>query len=209
MMRDIIEWIKRLFGSDIDSRRPSGRRDVELIVTVPREKALYEELCNEKYKERPFETRDLDEGMSMVDELIGGYWKPRYIVDHNAGCAYEFMSRNEYLETITEDDIDLDSLVGIPEEAREVAESLWFHYPSFIRRYEEGVAEVSWQLNPDGRYYMDDDGYGMTNDREVTIYGYVDRKGKVLVPFRAIKDFKELKPMREEARRIVAERGGV
>lgn len=48
------------------------------------------------------------------------------------------------------------------------------------------MAKVSWQINPDGRYYMDDDGFGMTDDEEITIYGYIDHKGKVVSKFHAI-----------------------
>jgi hypothetical protein len=50
------------------------------------------------------------------------------------------------------------------------------------------VAEVSWQINPDGRYYMDEDGYGMTDDEEITIYGFIDQKAKVVVKFRNINE---------------------
>lgn len=30
---------------------------------------------------------------------------------------------------------------------------------SFVRRYENGGAEVSWMLQPDGRYDQDEDGF--------------------------------------------------
>ena len=69
-----------------------------------------------------------------------------------------------------------------------------------------GVARVDWQLNPDGRYYMDDDGFGMTDDEEIEIYGFIDTKGNVLVKFKAIKDRKELEVMRKEAEEIVKDR---
>jgi len=46
---------------------------------------------------------------------------------------------------------------------------------------------------------MDDDGYGMTADDEIEIYGFIDTKGNILVKFKAIKDWKELEVMRKEA----------
>jgi hypothetical protein len=49
---------------------------------------------------------------------------------------------------------------------------------SFLSR--NGIAELEWQLNPDGRYYMDDDGFGMTDDEEVTLLGTIDRTGRVV-----------------------------
>ena len=51
------------------------------------------------------------------------------------------------------------------------------------RQYKNGVAEVEWQLNPDGMYYRDDDGFGMTDDEEINLYGAIDRKGKVVKKF--------------------------
>ena len=58
-------------------------------------------------------------------------------------------------------------------------------------------------LNPDGRYYMDDDGFGMTSDREIEIYGFIDQKAEVVVKFRYINDDSELDKMRKEAEEIV------
>jgi hypothetical protein len=53
---------------------------------------------------------------------------------------------------------------------------------------------------------MDDDGFGMTNDIEIEIYGFIDKEGNVLVKFRAIKDSSELETMRKEAENIVRNR---
>lgn len=49
--------------------------------------------------------------------------------------------------------------------------------------FNDGVAVVEWQINPDGQYYTDDDGYGMTNDKEVALWGKIDRTGKVVEQF--------------------------
>ena len=99
--------------------------------------------------------------------------------------------------------IDWESLKGIPEDVINRARNLDFHFPSFVRKYENGVAEVSWQLNPDGMYYMDEDGYGKTDDDEVEIYGFIDRKGNVIVKFKNIQeDWNLLRAMRKEAESI-------
>ena len=92
---------------------------------------------------------------------------------------------------------------ALPRDAQEQAKRLSFHYPSFIRTFKNGVAVVSWQLNPDGRYYMDEDGFGMTNDEEIEIYGLIDQKAKVIVKFRNIQNFNELGEMRRMAENIV------
>lgn len=167
------------------------------------EHKLYQQLNTEEYKTHSHEVQDLDEGMAVINESMWGWWKPRYLLNHNTRCAYEFMDRNQLLLTVTENDIDWDSLSDLPEDAVGRARALSFHFPSFIRHFENGVAEVSWQLNLDGRYYMDEDGYGMTDDEEITIYGFIDQNAKVVVKFKNIKGYGELDDMRKQAEVLV------
>lgn len=163
------------------------------------DKKLYLLLNTERYQSGLYKTEDLGEGMAIIYQVIWGWWKPRFVLNHNAKTAFEFMDSNERLVTVTTDDIDFDSLKDLPEDVVEVAQCLSIHFPSFIRWFHNGVAQVDWQLNPDGRYYQDDDGYGMTDDEEIEIYGFIDTNGNVLVKFRAIKDSSELETMRQEA----------
>lgn len=144
---------------------------------------LYQMLTSQEFKESPYEQNNLGEGMTEVSQVIWGYWKPRFVMDNNAKCAYEFMSIYEELQIVTDEDIDWDSLKGLPQDALDRAKAHSFHFPGCIDRYENGIAEVRWQLNPDGMYYRDEDGFGMTNDKEINIYGAVDRKGKVVKKF--------------------------
>ena len=122
---------------------------------------------------------------------------------NNEKRAYEFMNCNEYLQTVGSDDILWSSLTGVSEEALNRARGLFAHYPTFIRKFQNGVAEVSWQINPDGQYFMDEDGFGMTDDKEIEIYGFIDRRGKVLVKFQMIKTSDDLKRMRKEAEELI------
>lgn len=160
---------------------------------------LYKILNTDRYKDEPYETNDLGEGMAVIKQVMWGWWKPRYLVNHNTKCAYEFIDGYQCLLTVTEDDIDWESLKDLPEDAQRTAKALSFHFPSFIYGFKNGVAEVSWQLNPDGRYYMDEDGYGMTDDEEIEIYGFIDQDAKVVAKFRNIKSVDEVTKMRKEA----------
>lgn len=44
-------------------------------------KRLYEKLCGARYNNYPYETKDLEEDMALVNEVIMQYWKPRYLMD--------------------------------------------------------------------------------------------------------------------------------
>lgn len=168
---------------------------------------LYRILRDVKFCNDPYRKEGLGDGMSIVYQLFGQWWKPRYLIDGKEKRAYEFMDDNQCLTSVTIDDIDWKSLEGLSHEAVDMARRLSFHFPSFVRAYHNGVAEVSWQLNPDGRYYMDDDGFGMTDDEEITIYGYVDRTGKPLTKFKYVEDLNQLKEMRRQAENKMASNG--
>ena len=81
----------------------------------------------------------------------------------------------EYLEKVTR---------GSPKQCK----SAVCDVSSFVEGFRNGVARVRWQINPDGRYWMDDDGFGMTSDVEVEIYGYINKEGKVVGKFRLLSE---------------------
>ena len=161
--------------------------------------SLYQKLQSARYKFGDYKKENLDEGMILVEELKGGYWKPRYLIDNEAEKACEFMNSDYCLLTVTADDIAWETIDDLPEKVKERARTLNAYFPTIIRGYHDNVAEVKWQINPDGRYYMDSDGYGETDDKEVALFSYIDRQGKPLVKFRMVKGSSELKEMKMEA----------
>lgn len=152
-------------------------------IDMSEEEKLYRELCLSQYQGLPLVQNDLGEDMALVTQVIGRYWKPRYLMDKEARCAYEFMSIDEVLQIVTDEDIDWDSMKGLPQDAFDRAKAHSFHFPGHVYQYKNGVAEVEWQLNPDGMYYRDEDGFGMTDDEEINLYGSIDKKGKVVKKF--------------------------
>ena len=179
-----------------------GNRDKRTNGALKEGKGMYQELMgNTYYQGKDFNWDKTDkEGMQTVNSLVGEYWKPRYLLDHNRKVAFEVMNEWQRWTHFSADDIDWDSLKGLDDEAIDRAESLSAYYPSFIRDYEGGVAVVKWQLIPDGMYWMDEDGYGMTSDVATPVYAVIDKDMKVLVKFRYIgKDYDRIDKMRAEA----------
>lgn len=150
----------------------------------PEDKILYQNLTSPQYKTRPYYQSDLGEDMILVSQVICDYIKPRYLMDCRTKRAVEFMDKAQRLLTVTDDDIDWRSLKRVKDEdAIDVARFRLFIYPGDISRYVNGMAEVRWEINPDGRFYCDEDGFGMTGDVEINLYGVIDRKGKVVKKF--------------------------
>lgn len=164
---------------------------------------LYQRLSGKPYKAWPYSKSNLGEEMTLVKISSCGYWRSMYIMDHTIQRAYIFIDACFRLLTVNQEDINWESLNQLPQKAKETAKELYFGYPSHIYSFHQGVALVCWQLIPDGRYYMDDDGYGMTDDEEVNIYGVIDRTCKVIVPFRLTNDSSEHQLMLQEAREIL------
>ena len=49
---------------------------------------------------------------------------------------------------------------------------------------EENKHIVIWQIQPDGRYWEDESGFGSESDCEVRLYSFLDDNGKFTSPFR-------------------------
>ena len=146
-------------------------------------KELYLQLIRPEFSRRPYETCTLSEDMAIVKETINGWWKPRYLLDCRAKEAYEFLDRFQHFVQFGPDDVDWSTVIGVPKDALERARSGNAIFPIHIYCFKEGRAEVSWQINPDGLYYSDDDGFGMTDDEEITLYGEIDRSGRIVKKF--------------------------
>ena len=168
---------------------------------------LYMVLSTMDFTRNGYRVSELGEGMSVIEQVIWGWWKQRYLIDNKRYRAYEIMDGNMDFVNFTTDDVDWNSIKQLPEKAKMQAQEMSAQFPTFIRGFRKGVAEVSWQLNPDGRYYMDDDGYGMTSDEEITIYGYIDAEMNVLSKFQYIdEDWVRLDKMRREAKAALSNR---
>lgn len=159
---------------------------------------LYIELQDKRYGEYPYERlMDWGEGMEIVSEAIDGYWRERFLLNHQTKEAYELMNRGLTLTFLTKDDVDWEGVKTL--ENNHNAYTFSAYYQRFaVEQFKNGVALVEWTLYPDGRYFMDEDGYGMEDNDESVLYGFIDRKARVVVPFQA-KSWKELELQRTEA----------
>lgn len=57
-------------------------------------------------------------------------------------------------------------------------------FRSEFERQDNGRHLVIWQIQPDGRYWADEDGFGAESDYEIRLYSYVDEYGNFTAPFR-------------------------
>lgn len=167
-------------------------------------KELYIKLQKSVYDQRPYHRmKDWGEGMEIVEEVIDDYWRERYLINHKARKAYEVMTRGLNLTFIKKEDVDWKSVETLENNSN--AYSFSAYYQRFaIEKFKNGVALVEWTLYPDGRYFMDEDGFGMEDNDASILYGFIDTHANVVVPFQA-KSWEELEKQRSEAIRCAKE----
>lgn len=165
---------------------------------------LYDELKTSKYDNRPYHRiTSMGDQMEIVEEVIDNYWRERFLVNHETKEAYILMNRDLTLPFISEKDVDWKGVETLENNSN--AYSFSAYYQRFaVEKFKDGVALVEWTLYPDGRYFMDEDGYGMEDNDESVIYGFIDTHARVVIPFQA-KSWKELEKQRPEAVRIAKE----
>lgn len=159
---------------------------------------LYIELQKTQYDNRPYSRiQNMGCEMEIVEEVIDGYWRERFLINHADKVAYELMDSNLTLKFIGEQDVDWKGVETLDNNRN--AYSYSAYYQRFaVEPFKQGVALVTWTLYPDGRYFMDEDGFGMEDNDESILYGFIDTYANVVVPFQA-KSWEELKKQRPEA----------
>lgn len=59
----------------------------------------------------------------------------------------------------------------------------YVHYRTSIEDYDDEKYIIYWCIQPDGRYWEDEDGFGGTSDCEITLYTFIDKEGNFTGPF--------------------------
>jgi len=141
--------------------------------------------------------RDMGYGMLLFSNRSYGN-KQIFIVNPAIKKVYPISEPNGKLVGFTLDDIDWDCVNQL--EHNYDAKRLVADYGGLsISDYQDGIAYVSWMLYPDGRYFADEDGFGMEDNDEVNISAYIDTQCRVVVKFQDMEDSEKRKQLREEA----------
>lgn len=83
---------------------------------------------------------------------------------------------------LTEADIEPSALRLIKQQCPYLAFKA--HYRFWVFPFTGSKAAVEWTVRPDGSYYADSDGFGMTDDEEITLHGFIDTNGRPIGKFR-------------------------
>ncbi len=86
---------------------------------------------------------------------------------------------------LTEADIEPSALRLIKQQCPYLAFKTRYRF--WVFPFTGSKAAVEWTVRPDGSYYADSDGFGMTDDEEITLHGFINTKGRPIGQFRLYK----------------------
>ena len=148
-----------------------------------------------------------DKGCGIICFWSKGWGnKQNFLVNTKLKKAYPIAASDGTLVGFTKDDIDWESVNQL--EHNDDAKRLQASYSFGVGDYRDGIACVYWMLYPNGRYFGDEDGFGMEDNDEVNVSAYIDTECRVLVKFQDMKDPEKSKVLYQEALRKNKERNG-
>ena len=127
-----------------------------------------------------------------------------YIANIVTGKIRKLSTANGNL-LVDDSDIDYDAIAQESENGIGNAQSKVIRYAGLNRwdGFKDGLCAISWMLYPDGRYFADEDGFGMEDNDEEEVYAIIDTGLNIVEPFRPIKDvvayLKEIRKNKRES----------
>ena len=112
-----------------------------------------------------------------------------YIANTITGKIRKLSTANGNL-LVDDNDIDYDAIAKECENGIGNAQAKAIRYAGLNRwdGFKDGLCAISWMLYPDGRYFADEDGFGMEDNDEEEVYAIIDTDLNIVEPFRPIKD---------------------
>lgn len=148
-------------------------------------KELYKTLSVDFKTGRKYYFAERGEGMMQAREKDSG---KIFLVNKNTKEAWELLTANGRFSFWDASAVEIASAFDLPYRAQRNAVELLAPYHFGINEFKDGVAYVSWTLQPDGRYYADEDGFGMEDDDEINFYAFIDTQANILIPFQPMED---------------------
>lgn len=121
----------------------------------------------------------LGDKIFRIDSSDGSMWLCR-----NDGGTRRLITIVEHGEVkfLTEADIEPSTLRLIKHQCPYLAFKARYRF--WVFPFTGSKAAVEWTVRPDGSYYADSDGFGMTDDEEITLHGFIDTNGRPIGKFR-------------------------
>ncbi|MBQ3432591.1 MAG: hypothetical protein IJG23_07395 [Clostridia bacterium] len=154
-------------------------------------KLLYDSLKGDKKKPSAQTASGVDEEAKMQEELRRVKPKKPIVFESMFGKAtYYINPRKGICKRIIARDGRIINFPGfenhqlVLSHLEDVSESAYVRFGSYFERKPQGNFIFIWDIQPDGMYWSDGDGYGAEKGQEVRLYTYLDDEGHFTAPFK-------------------------
>lgn len=132
----------------------------------------------------PLDGYTIGEGMALLGERRG----PLFLANTVTKCVRQLVDENGHVVGFEDSDFDWEKLERV--EHRRCLDDMVAMYSGLSRwtDYQDGLCIFSWMLYPDGRFFADEDGYGMKDNDEERIFCIIDTQLRVIIPFQPMSD---------------------
>lgn len=127
------------------------------------------------------------ENLILAEEENGD----EYLVNIATGKARQ-ISTPGYVVGFSDDEIDFEAIEKLPHGHKVYNRTMNYGPVCWYDRCENGLIALYWTLYPDGRYFADEDGFGMEDNDEEVIYCVMNDNLEVVRPFTVVPDIKAL-----------------
>ena len=120
---------------------------------------------------------------------LSGKGRSFTIINKETGKTRQFVSEDGTL-LVADSEIDSDAInKGCPNfNGCKSVRYCFGRYDNF----RHGVCAISWMIYPDGRYFADEDGFGMEDNDEEKAYCIINKDLEIIVPFQPMDDVEEI-----------------
>ena len=123
------------------------------------------------------------ENLLHVSDNSGGV----YMVNKATGKFRKIEEGNK-LVGFSDEDIDFETIDKLKNSHNARPRNILYARTNRWTDCKNGLIAVSWMLYPDGRYFADEDGYGMEDYKELKVYCVMNDNLEVVRPFTLVKD---------------------
>ena len=119
---------------------------------------------------------DIGENMAV----LSGEGRSYTIINKETGKTRQLVSESGSL-LVADNEIDFNAIKkGCPDFNGRKSVRYWFgRYDDF----RNGICAICWTIHPDGRYFADEDGFGMEDNDEEKVYCIINKDLEIIVPF--------------------------
>ena len=140
----------------------------------------------------------IGEGMLWIGESRG----PLFFANSHTGKARQLLDENSNLVGFEDRDFDWEKLKAVEHPYDVNHKHVDYGGLGRYSDFRDGVCCLCWMLYPDGRYFADEDGYGMEDNEEENVYCIIDSNLRIVIPWQPMTDGEMAEKMREAREKI-------